>query len=313
MPDTAITIGNFDGVHIGHECLVRKCREEVGPSGRVIVMTFSPHPATLLHPSKVPELLTTLERRIELLLAAGADEVVRLEPTKELLSLSPEAFIAQVVESHAPRVIVEGADFRFGANRAGNMQTLHELATRFGFRTPECPAAMVNLSDEWFVKASSTLVRRLLTAGRVHDVALILGRYHRLEGMIRRGDRRGRTVGFPTANLVSETAIPSDGVYAGVSILPDGRRFPCMLNVGTRPTVNGLDRRVEVHMIDAPGEGERIQGISEYDWRLKVDVVAWIRDQMKFPSFEHLVAQLHRDRDRARRLLSPSVSEFTSR
>ena len=313
MPDTAITIGNFDGVHIGHECLVRRCRDEVGPAGRVIAMTFAPHPATLLHPSKVPALLTTFDRRRDLLLAAGANAVVRLEPTRELLALSPTEFIRQVVDSHRPQVIVEGDDFRFGADRAGNMNTLRELSGQFGFKVPDPTAAMVNLSDEWFVKASSTLVRRLLSVGRVHDAALILGRHHRLEGVVRRGDRRGRTVDFPTANLDSETAAPADGVYAGMSILPYGNRLPCMLNIGTRPTVDGSDRRIEVHVICAPRDGERIRGLPEYDWRLTVDVVSWIRDQIKFPSFEHLVAQLHRDRERALQALAHVASESITR
>ncbi|MFZ4575014.1 MAG: riboflavin biosynthesis protein RibF [Phycisphaerales bacterium] len=300
MPMTAITIGNFDGVHLGHQALVARCRTHAGSHGRVLALAFDPHPNSLLNPSKSPVRLTTFEQRIRLLRAAGADEVIRLEPSQELLDLTPRQFFDRVIRVHDPRWVVEGDDFRFGKGRTGGIGTLASLGEELGFNVDVVEPFTLALGDHLVVKASSTLVRWLLDGGRVNDAALVLGRPYTLRGAVVRGDRRGRTIGFPTANLAVENATPMDGVYAAAAVLPGGARFPCMLNVGTRPTFDGVERRVEAHLIGAPSEEDRLRGLPEYGWELSLELVAWLRDQVRFSGVDRLIEQLSRDRERAR-------------
>lgn len=300
MTPTALTIGNFDGVHLGHRALIERCRQHVGPSGRVVALAFDPHPNSIINPAKAPALLTTLNHRRDLLLASGADEVLRLEPTPQLLSLTPHDFIHSLVSTYSPTWFVEGDDFHFGKARAGNVHTLTLLGSFLNFNVDVVEPQTLHLHDHLVVKASSTLVRWLLANGRAADAALVLGRPYTLEGTVTQGDRRGRTIGFPTANLSPLNTPPADGVYAALAQLPDGRALPAMLNVGSRPTFNGTQHRTEVHIIDAPTDAHRLRDLPEYDWPLRVHLLAWIRDQVRFPSPAHLVAQLHRDRDLAR-------------
>ena len=313
MPQTALTIGNFDGVHLGHRALVERCRQHVGPSGRVVALAFDPHPNSIINPAKAPAPLTTLTYRRDLLLASGADEVLRLEPTPELLSLPPHDFIHSLVSTYSPTWFVEGDDFHFGKGRAGNVHTLSLLGSFLNFNVDVVEPQTLALSDHLVVKASSTLVRWLLANGRAADAALVLGRPYALEGTVTQGDRRGRTIGFPTANLAPLNTPPADGVYAALAHLPDGRSLPAMLNVGSRPTFNGTQHRTEVHIINAPTDDHRLRGIPEYDWHLRVNLIAWLRDQVRFPSPQALVAQLHRDRDLALWHCTHSLNADTSR
>jgi riboflavin kinase/FMN adenylyltransferase len=196
---TALTIGNFDGVHLGHRALIERCRQHVGPSGRVVALAFDPHPNAIINPAKPHALLTTLNPRRDLLLASGADEVLRLEPTPELLSLPPHDFIHSLVSTYSPTWFVEGDDFHFGKARAGNVHTLTLLGSFLNFNVDVVEPQTLHLLDHFVVKASSTLVRWLLANGRAADAALVLGRPYTLEGTVTQGDRRGRTIGFPTA------------------------------------------------------------------------------------------------------------------
>lgn len=298
MSNVAVTIGNFDGVHQGHAALVRRARELVGATGRVVALAFDPHPATRLRAGSAPARLTTFEHRSALLLQCGADEVHRLEPDDSTLLAEPEQFIARVVESHRPAWFVEGEDFHFGKNRTGTPRTLQVLGKAWGFGVDIVPAVEVALVDQLIARASSSLVRWLLLHGRVRDAATVLGRHHELSGEVVQGDQRGRTMGFPTANLVSQCLAPADGVYAALATLPDGAVAPAAVNIGKRPTFAGHDRRIEAHLI-----GARIDG-HHYGWPLRLAFVAWVRDQIRFDSVERLRAQLARDVVAASRLAS---------
>lgn len=304
MPRTVISIGNFDGVHIGHAALIGRARELAGPDGRVVAISFDPHPATILRPERTPPRLTTFARREELLRGAGADVVEKLGPTPELLAMSAEEFIRGLVARHAPAWIIEGPDFHFGKGRSGTLDLLRSLGAAHGYSLHVEPAVTLGLHDQLIAPASSSLTRWLLANTRVADAGLVLGRPHRLEGVVARGDQRGRTIGFPTANLDSEVMPPADGVYAAIATLPDGRAFPAALNIGTRPTFQGIDRRVEAHLIGATG-------LPEYGWRLSLDVVAFVRDQVRFDTIRRLTEQLRRDCDRAAEMLA-SASTFST-
>jgi riboflavin kinase / FMN adenylyltransferase len=299
---TAITIGTFDGVHAGHAALLRRARHVVGPAGQVVALAFDPHPLTLLRPNAAPPRLTSWERRAEFLRIAGADRVERLKPTDDLLALSPRDFIKRTVDAHHPRAFVEGKDFRFGKARAGDMTVLAELGRDMGFEAVIVPQELVVLTDHTIAPASSTFTRWLLSHGRVRDAALVLGRPPELEGIVTSGDRRGRTIGFPTANLRTDHLLPADGVYGGIAHLPDASSYPAAINIGMRPTFHGMERRVECHLIlksKTPDAGvvswAELPGVDEYNWPLRVQLLSWIRDQVKFESIDALIAQVRRD------------------
>lgn len=306
---SVVTIGNFDGCHIGHSRLIRQARELADESGsKVVAMGFYPHPARVLRPEAAPALLTTWERRCELLRELGADEVVRLEPTKELLGLDPLGFVQQFVEPLAPTHIVEGSDFCFGKGRTGNLDVLQVLGEAFGYEVVEVEPVRGVLTDNTEVVASSSIIRRLLRDGRVRDATALLGRPHRVTGTVERGDRLGREIGYPTANVACQTLATGDGVYAGWAHLPTGKTYPAAISMGTRPTVNGLDERFEVYVMDAPSDEHRLAGLDEYGWTIEVDVVGRIRDQIKFGSVETLIEELERDCRRVRLALDRTIS-----
>lgn len=302
-----LTIGNFDGVHLGHVALVRRAREAADSTGgKVIALAFDPHPFTLLRPQDVPARLSTFEQRADLLRAAGADEVVRLEPTPQQLAQSAEAFIDEVVTKYEPGAFVEGSDFHFGKGRAGNVETLRAWGTSRGFDVHVVDPVEVALSDQHVIRASSSLIRWLLEQGRVQDAALVLGRDYQLTGEVVRGDRRGRDLGFPTANIRTACALPLGGVYAAIATLPDGRTFPAAVSVGPRPTFNAPEPRLEAFlMLPSPGKrGEPVPGLPEYGWTLSLSFRAFLREQLKFDSLPQLIHQMARDCDRALQMLA---------
>ncbi len=297
MPTTAVTIGNFDGVHLGHRALIARART-LAP--RVVALAFDPHPAAVLRPDAAPPRLTTFEQRRAALLDAGAHDVVRLAPTPDLLQRSPHAFVAQLVQDHAPSFIVEGDDFRFGKGRSGDIRTLRQLGQSFRFAVEIVPPVEIALTDHQIARASSSLVRWLLSHGRVADAALVLGRNYQMTGTVIRGDQKGRTIHCPTANLKTECMPPADGVYAAWGSLADGRRFPAALSIGTRPTFDGLDRRIEAHLLDFDPSVLP----SEYGWSLTIELVAWLREQVRYHSIDALGEQIARDCDRVRDFLT---------
>ncbi len=315
-PSTGVTVGTFDGVHRGHAALVARTRELVGPGGRVVALVFDPHPLERLRPDQAPARLSTFEQRRAWLVAAGADVVERLEPTDELLSHTAEEFVDWVVERHRPRAWVEGRDFRFGKGRAGDVGVLATLGAKHGFATEVLAPVEVALSDHTIVTASSTIARWLIRHGRARDAAAVLGRSHTLVGEVVRGDRRGRTIGVPTANIVAPNMLPLDGVYAGIARVggscgSEAREFAAAVSVGVRPMFD--DRpTVEAHLLGVPrdaGGASNIAGLPEYGWPIELELVSWLREQWKFESLEALTAQIGRDCDEARRIFEDARTE----
>jgi len=308
VPANAITIGNFDGVHLGHKALVDACVAHArSRGGRVVALAFDPHPSALLRPAHTPLRLTTFAQRRNALLAAGADEVVRLEPTPALLDKSAEEFLGWVLDEFKPGLIAEGEDFHFGKNRTGNVHTMREQAAGRGCVVQVVAGVEVTLNDHAVVRVSSSLVRWLLNHGRVADAAIALGRPYEYVGTVQQGDRLGRQIQIPTANVVSECMMPMNGAYAGTGTLPDGTTLPAAINVGMRPTVNGVQRRVEVHLLrDASGTWAPLPGLPEYGWELRVRLEHFLRDEMKFPGLPALLGQIHRDLTRVAQLAGVS-------
>lgn len=300
---TVLTIGNFDGVHLGHQALVERARaiaDDGSGTGRVVAIAFHPHPVTVLAPRRATPPLSTLTQRAASLHQAGVDEVVRLEPTPGLLNLTPRQFVDRLVTDFRPSAIVEGKDFRFGHRRAGDVETLRELGKERGFEVHVIEPVTVALTDQTVVTASSTITRWLLGNGRVRDAACVLGRSYELAGTVVRGDRRGRDLGFPTANLRINSLAPGDGVYAAHAMLPGGRVYPAAVHVGPAATFDKAERSVEAHVIGWPGPKE--EGGPEYGWGLSLVMVAWLRGQVRFDSPSDLVDQMRRDVARAREI-----------
>lgn len=222
-----------------------------------------------------------------------------------------------IVARYSPRAIVEGSDFHFGRGRSGTIATLRELGMRLGFEAAVVAPVLVGLDDQLLAKASSSLIRWLLRHARVRDAARVLGRPFVLHGHVVQGDRRGRTIGFPTANVSTPCTPPANGIYAGRCELPDGTSFPCAMSIGTRPTFDGQDRRVEVHILlpsarRSPGGSGPIPGLPEYGWPIRVTFDAFLRDEVRFASVNALVDQMHRDCARAVDLV-PHVGALPSR
>ncbi|MDB5306265.1 MAG: bifunctional riboflavin kinase/FAD synthetase [Gemmataceae bacterium] len=289
----AVTVGNFDGVHLGHHALIAatvRWASRVG--GPAVAVTFDPPPYQVLFPtapSRPP--LTTLHDRADLLHAAGADHVIVLRTTPELLALTPDAFFRDILSRQlGARAVIEGYDFRFGRSRAGDTATLRVLCAAAGVGFEEVPPVAVDGEP-----VSSSRVRAALVAGDVAAAAALLGRAYRVAGLVVTGARRGRTIGFPTANLEDvPTVLPGNGVYA-VRAMVDGTMWPAAANVGPNPTFGEDARKVEVHLIGFSGD---IYGKS-----VEVEFVIRLRDTRPFAGVDELVGQLRQDVEAARRVL----------
>jgi riboflavin kinase/FMN adenylyltransferase len=267
-------------------------------------MTFEPHPVSVLRPTAAPQRLGSPQQRRRWLLEAGADEVVELAPTPDLLDLEPAAFYASTVVPRRPDCIVEGPDFRFGRGRAGDVGLLRSLGSEHGIETIVIEPREAVLADGTIVRVSSSMVRWLLANGRVDDAATCLGRPYELAATVVRGEQRGRTLGFPTANLGDLVQmLPADGVYAGTARRPDGAPCPAAISVGSKPTFDAAVERVaEVHLVDWDGPPD------DYCWRIDVSFDRWLRDQVAFDGVEALVAQLHRDIAATARVAGATIS-----
>ena len=294
-----VTIGNFDGVHRGHQHLLATAAAAGQP---VVAVTFDPHPARLFAPDKAPKLLCTLERRIELLREHGADEIRILAFDREVAGWSPTEFIERVIvgELRATAVVV-GENFHFGAQAAGDVATLAAAGASAGF-TAEGVSLVTSIGmagGDTSDILCSTLVRDRIAAGDMPGAAAVLGRPHEVSGVVRAGDGRGKDLGFPTANVpVDETyAVPPDGVYAGFVVV-DGERHQAAISVGTNPTFGGMERRVESFVLDRPG------GIDLYERAIRVEFIQRLRGMEAFDSVDALVAQMHDDVVVARELLN---------
>ena len=291
---TVATVGMFDGVHRGHRMLFDRVIIEAKERGaRAGVVTFDPHPLEILAPDKAPCMLTTLDQRLSLFERAGFDVALVLPFNRALAALSPQEFAreALVEELHVCKILI-GADFRFGHDRAGDVGTLAEIGKTDGF---EAEAIGLLEGDEG--KISSSDVRLLLREGQVEGAAALLGRPFALAGEVVEGDKRGRELGFPTANMAPapSACLPADGVYAGWWSWR-GDRLPAAINVGTRPTFkSGEPSLCEVFVIDFDGE--------LYGQHAEVEFTNRLRDELKFSSADELIEQMHRDVARAKALL----------
>lgn len=286
---SVVTIGNFDGVHRAHQQLLAQAGLLAGHTGGpLVVLTFEPHPLSVVAPERAPGALASPDEKLRYLAGAGADMVViaRSEPT--LLGLEAERFIEEVVvRRFHPTHIVEGPSFGFGRGRKGTPELLQHIAARFGYEVRIVDPVTIRIDEKETLLVSSSLIRRLLFEGKVRRAAACLGRPYSLSGEVVTGDGRGRTIGFPTANIaVAPQIVPADGVYAGRAMF-HGDTVVAAISIGNTPTFHGTGRRIEAHLLDFEGElyGEPIR--LEFERRL--------RDQRTFDSPEALVRQLHRD------------------
>ncbi len=293
-PPSAVTAGNFDGVHRGHQALVSAAVARArAAGGRSIVLTFDPHPARVLRPAHAPAALTTLAQKEELLAGLGVDRLAVLPFDAELARLSPEEFARAVLrDTLRARDVVVGESFRFGHRREGDARTLVELGARLGFDVHAVPAVL-----DGGRPVSSSRIRSELGHGHVGAAAALLGRPYFVDAGVVRGEGRGRTLGVPTANLASDNEIlPAPGVYAGYCRVPPGEPWPAVVNLGRRPTFGGGELALEAHLIGFAGD--------LYGARVRLSFHERLRDEERFPSQEALVARIRDDVERTRDLLS---------
>jgi riboflavin kinase/FMN adenylyltransferase len=290
---SAVTIGKFDGVHIGHRAVIRRLESVASDRGLVsTVVTFDRHPLNVIDPGHVPPALTSIAQRAELLEAAGVQATLRLHFDEVLRAMSPADFVQHVLVDtlHAKAVLV-GSDFRFGARGAGDIDLLRELGGSLGFEV--MPIDDVDLRDEVLPsgerRVSSTWIRELLSQGRVAEAARLLGREHAVRGTVVHGNERGRAMGYPTANLsqTSEGFIPADGVYAA-RVLHKATIYPAAVSVGNNPTFRGVpEKQIEAHLLDVD--------IDLYDDTISVLFTAYVRGMVAFDSMDALAAQMQQD------------------
>jgi len=296
---TVVTVGNFDGVHRGHRHVVQRSREFAAELGvdRVVAVTFDPHPIAVLRPEHAPTALSSLAARVEQLAAAGADAVLVVPFSREMAAWTPERFVEEILVDglHAAGVVV-GANFRFGARAAGDVATLRELGASLDFVVE--PVALDGGPQVW----SSTYIRACVSAGDVEGAAEALGRPFAVRGVVVAGDRRGRELGYPTANVPpgSGQAVPDDGVYAGrLRRLDTGELLPAAISVGTNPTFAGeRERRVEAYVLDVDAADLDLYGVE-----VEVSFVGRIRGMAALGSVEELLEQMADDVRRNRQLL----------
>jgi riboflavin kinase/FMN adenylyltransferase len=299
-----VTIGNFDGVHRGHRMVLGRMVADAHAAGSSsVAVTFDPHPAQIHRPDP-PPLITGLADRLELLAQTGLDAVLVITYTPEFARTTPEDFVRDyLVQGLGASTVVIGRDVRFGRDNAGDLATMAALGRAHGFTVEviEDVHGEVDPARRW----SSTWVRELLAAGEVAEAAVILGRPHRVRGVVVHGDARGRTLGFPTANLGPDSVgyVPADGVYAGwmrrvghPDDAPDGY-LPVAISIGTNPTFGGAGRRVEAHV---PGRTD----LELYDEVVVLELVSRIRGMWRFDSVDELVAQMTDDVARTREALA---------
>jgi riboflavin kinase/FMN adenylyltransferase len=298
------TIGVFDGVHRGHQQIIGRARERADALGLpLVVVTFDPHPSEVVRPGSHPAMLTSPRYKAELMAGIGVDALCVLPFTQELSRLSAAEFVHNVlVEALHVRAVVVGENFRFGHRAAGDVATLRTLGGTFGFA-----AEGVSLFRDPVVDAvmSSTLARSLVAAGDMRAAAHVLGRDHRLEGVVVRGDARGRELGYPTANLEvgPHAAVPADGIYAGWLVRAGGagERLPAAISIGTNPTFEGTERRVEAYCLDVT--------VELYGERVALDLHERLRDTEVYTSADALIAQIGRDVERTREVLAGAAGK----
>jgi riboflavin kinase / FMN adenylyltransferase len=302
---TAVTIGAYDGVHLGHRAVIREVRERAAARGlRSAVVTFDRHPASVVRPESAPRLLTDLDQKLELLASTGVDYCLVVTFDESRSQEGAEDFVHEVlVACLGARVVVVGEDFHFGHGRRGNVALLRRMGEELGFEVDGLelvgpdgrPAGDPS-------RVSSTRIRHALVEGDVGSANALLGRPYEVRGLVAHGDKRGRELGFPTANVSvpGDTLLPADGIYAGWYERTNGEVHPAALSLGRRPTfyVETHASLLEAHLLDFSGD--------LYDEHAKVRFVARLRGEVRFDSAAALVEQMERDCDEARRILTPT-------
>jgi riboflavin kinase / FMN adenylyltransferase len=289
---SVVAIGVFDGVHVGHRAIVARAVAAAGSlDASAVVVTFDPHPATVVRPESAPLLLGSVLERLDLLASLGVDATLVLPFDREMSQWSAEEFVQRLLVSrlHARRVVV-GENFRFGNRALGDVALLRRVGAVNDFDVDAVP--LVGGGDD---AVSSTSIRGLIAEGSVASAAEALGRLYGVSGEVVRGDGRGRELGFPTANIAvpAGVAVPADGVYAGWLVRADGSRWPAAISVGSNPTFDGVDRRVEAYALDAD--------FDLYGERITIEFAARLRGMEKFATVEDLVTQMVQDVSDVRR------------
>ena len=296
LPGSVVTIGAYDGVHRGHRALIADVRRLAGERGCVsAVVTFDRHPATVVRPDSAPKLLTDLEQKLELLADTGVDYALVIHFDEHRAAESAGDFVKEIlVDCLHARSVVVGHDFHFGRGREGNVPFLMAAGAEHGF-----DVLGIKLIEDDGAAVSSTEIRRRLGDGDVEGAAELLGRPHEVRGTVIEGDRRGRELGFPTANIAvpADIQLPADGIYAAWYERPDGSVHPAALSLGRRPTFyeNAEASLLEANLLDFDAD--------LYGERAKVRFVKRLRDEQKFDSIDALTAQIARDVDTTRRVL----------
>ncbi|WP_423917610.1 bifunctional riboflavin kinase/FAD synthetase [Frigoribacterium sp. 2-23] len=297
---SAVTIGKFDGVHVGHRAVIGLLEEAAEARGLIpTVVTFDRHPLSVLRPESTPTPLVSNRQKRELLERAGVAATLMLAFDDELRSLTPEEFVDRVLVAalHASIVFV-GDDFRFGVRGSGTVDTLRALSAERGFEV----VSIDDVRPGGGRRASSTWIRELLDAGRVREAGALLGREPAVRGVVVHGEQRGRELGFPTANLerTSEGFVPADGVYAA-RVLIEGTVYPAAVSVGNNPTFEGVpEKQVEAHLLDV--------SLDLYGAEMTVLFVDWIRGNLRFDGLESLIEQIGDDVETCRRILAADVN-----
>lgn len=292
-PYAVATIGNFDGVHLGHQVIIRQILQRAKTnSGTSVVISFDPHPLKVLRGQSCPPLLTTTEQKTAIFSRMGVDWFVCLEFTEAFSRLRPEEFIHQaLIDSLQVRELYVGYDFHFGRDRVGTISTLVGLAVSEGVQVTVVPP--VKYEDH---RVSSSLIRTLITTGKVAEAARFLGRHFSIDGVVVHGEHRGKSIGFPTANVAHrQEAVPAEGVYAGYALL-EGRRHQAVINLGRKPTFKGATLTLEAHIFDLVDD--------IYGRTIEIQFVERLRGEITFDSVEKLVAQIAQDAQHARELLA---------
>jgi riboflavin kinase/FMN adenylyltransferase len=289
----AVAVGTFDGVHIGHRVVVGAALGARASGIRVAVLTFHPHPLVVLRPDVAPPAISTLERRLAILAGLGVDATLVVSFTEELSELAPERFVGDyLVQGLGATTVAVGGGFRFGHRAAGDVALLRRLGQDHDFLVHEVPLVG---ADE---PVSSTRIRTAIAAGDVETARELLGRPHCVEGEVVVGDRRGRDLGYPTANLAvpRHLAVPPDGVYAGWLVRADHTRLPAAISVGTNPTFGPHARRVEAYVLDR-------DDLELYGERVSVEFGWYLRPQITFDGIDPLLVQMAADVERVRALI----------
>jgi riboflavin kinase/FMN adenylyltransferase len=297
---SVITIGAYDGVHLGHQTVINAVRAKALDNDAIsVVVTFDRHPASVVRPESAPLLLTDLDQKLELLESTGVDAVVVVPFDSTQAGEEPAAFIRRVlVDCLGVRHVAVGEDFHFGKNRAGNVAMLRTEGSRHDFTVG--PLGLLQRVDGVDEPVSSTAIRRALKGGDVATASQLLGRYFEARGPVVTGDQRGRTIGFATANVQVPgfICLPADGVYAGIYTRPDGSRHACAINLGRRPTFyeHSDTSLLEAHLIDASAD--------LYGESARVQFTHFLRSERKFDGPDALIAQVKLDIDHARELIN---------